>query len=124
MRSVLLIAGGGACGALARYGVALLMQRLFGTRFPFGTLAANLTGCLLIGIAFALATERAVLSPGSRLALMVGFLGAFTTFSTYALESVNLARTGEYGLLIGNLLLNNVGGAVLVLFGYWLGRAL
>ena len=123
MRSILLVAGGGACGALGRYAVALAMQRLVGSRFPLGTLTANLLGCLVIGFVFTLSVERGVVGQGARLAVMVGFLGSFTTFSSYALESVNLARGGDPALAVVNLVLNNGLGLLFVLAGYWLGRA-
>jgi CrcB protein len=124
VRSILLVAFGGACGALGRYGLAVFMQRLAGSRFPLGTLTANLLGCLLIGLIFALSVERGVIAEGARLAVMVGFLGSFTTFSSYALESVNLVRGGDPGLALANLALNNGVGLLFVLAGYWLGRAL
>jgi CrcB protein len=100
------------------------MQRLAGPHFPLGTLTANLLGCLLIGLAFALSLERGVVGEGARLAVMVDFLGSFTTFSTYALECVNLARGGDPALAVANLVLNNGAGLLCVLAGYWLGRAL
>ena len=114
---------GGSLGALSRYGVSLLAASLFGSRFPWGTLIVNLAGCFLIGLCFALA-ERGFrfMTPSARLFFMTGFLGALTTFSAFALESVNAMRAQAHLVMAANLLLNNVLGAALVLLGMWVGR--
>lgn len=114
---------GGSLGALARYGVSLGAARLCGASFPWGTLAVNLVGCFLIGLAFALG-ERSILSPSFRLFLVTGFLGALTTFSTFAMESVGFMRDGLGGPALWNVVANNVGGLLLVLLGLWAGRCL
>ncbi len=112
-----LIAGGGALGALLRYAVSGLALRLIGTGFPWGTLCANLLGCFLIGLLWVLA-DRAALSPEASLFLLTGLVGAFTTFSTYSLESINLLRDGEVlrGLL--NIAVSNGLGLLAVLAGF------
>lgn len=121
MNHLLMVAAGGSLGALCRYGFATAAARFLGTRFPWGTLLANLTGCFLIGIAFALADRTNILSPSARLFFMTGFLGALTTFSTFALESVNYLRTGSM-VAMTNFLLNNIGGGLLVFLGFWVVR--
>ena len=119
----LLVMVGGSFGALSRYGVSLLAASLFGSRFPWGTLIVNLSGCFLIGLCFALADRGfRLMTPVARLFLMTGFLGALTTFSAYALESVNALRAQAHLVMAANLLLNNVLGAALVFLGMWVGR--
>jgi CrcB protein len=108
---------GGSLGALCRYGIALLAVRWIGSGFPWGTLLANLSGCFLIGAAFALADRSNVLSPSGRLFFMTGFLGSLTTFSTYALETVNASRNGTHTIAVVNILLNNLGAVLCVLLG-------
>ena len=71
------------------------VYQVLGTNFPYGTLAVNLTGCFVIGFLAALAEEKFLLSPNARLLLMAGFCGAFTTFSTFMLETANLIKDGE-----------------------------
>ena len=116
------IALGGACGALARYGLNLWIQTRLGptawATFPLGTLTINVLGCFLLGVTLTL-SARGLISPEWRLAFGTGFVGAFTTFSTFAWESDLLLRGGE-GLraalyLSGNLLL----GQLAVLLGRW-----
>ncbi len=108
---------------MSRYGVGLLAVKLFGSRFPYGTLIVNLAGCFLIGLAFALADRGvAVMNPSARLFFMTGFLGALTTFSTYALETVNAVRATSMAAAVSNFAVNNFMGAALVLLGMWLGR--
>ena len=119
---ILLVAAGGALGALSRFGISAFSFHFFSTRAAWGTLKANLIGCLLIGIVFALIDQRQVLGNSERLFLMTGFLGAMTTFSTYALESVQFARGGEVGMAVMNLAANNLAGVALVLVGIWLGH--
>lgn len=123
-RYILLVAAGGALGAICRYGIATLAARLFGSGFAWGTLLVNLAGCLLIGVIYAVVDQRAVPGPGARLFFMTGFLGALTTFSTYALESVQFARVGEYGPFLTNLAANNLGGIAFALIGLWIGYRL
>ena len=94
-----------------------------GTGFPWGTFAANMIGCFLIGMAFGLADRTQWFTPDARLFFMTGFLGALTTFSTYALESVNYLRNGSY-IALTNFLANNIGGALLVVAGLWLVEAM
>jgi CrcB protein len=120
---ILFVLLGGSLGALCRYGVSLASVRLYGESFPWGTLAVNLAGCFLIGLAFALGVERNVISPSFRLFFVTGFLGALTTFSTYALESINFSRDGQAMTTVLNLLANNVGGLLLVIGGLWVGKS-
>ena len=122
--NILFVLLGGSLGALCRYGVSTAAAKLYGDAFPWGTLCVNLVGCFLIGLAFALGVQRNVLSPSFRLFFVTGFLGALTTFSTYALESVNFTRDGLAVTTIWNLLANNIGGLVLVVAGLWVGRSL
>ncbi len=120
-RSFFFVGIGGALGAMGRYGLALVADRVVGTAFAWGTLVANLLGCLLIGFALALADARVVLGPSERLFFMTGFLGALTTFSTYALESVLFAKSGAWSTAFLNIFMNHLLGIVLVLVGLWLG---
>jgi CrcB protein len=117
--NLVLVGAGGALGAMARYGVGGLVHRnaaLAG--FPFGTLAVNLLGCLLIGLGAGLADARQAFSPEARLFVFVGVLGGFTTFSSFGYETLALLRDHEIlraGLNVG---LNVFAGLALVWLGY------
>ncbi len=112
----------GAIGTLCRYGLGGWVQRLIPTAFPWGTLAVNATGCFLFGIVWSLAEQRMLISGQTRLILLVGFMGAFTTFSTFAFETSQMLDDGEWLLAAGNMLLQNISGVILVLAGIALGR--
>lgn len=115
------IAVGGAIGALLRYGVSGLAYNLFGETFPWGTLSVNLLGCFLIGLLWQV-FEQTTLSPQLRALIFVGGLGAFTTFSTYGLESLNLLRDGQVRLSLLNVLGSNVLGISCVFLGVVVAR--
>jgi CrcB protein len=112
---------GGATGALLRYLVTVGSDRYLGESFPWGTLLVNLAGCFAIGYAWAL-FERTPFGPELRLFLFTGVLGAFTTFSTYGLESIELMRSGRVELGLLNMGLNNLLGLALVMAGFWLAQ--
>lgn len=112
-----LIALGGVAGALARYAVSGLGFRIFGEAFPWGTLLVNAIGCLLAGALWAV-SERTVLPPGFGPLVFTGFLGAFTTFSTYGLESFNLLRDGQAGRALAYVAGSTLLGLALVALGY------
>lgn len=109
-------------GGFARYFLAGFVYQVFGTDFPYGTLIVNLVGCFLIGILAALADERFLLSPEMRLALMVGFCGAFTTFSTFIFETSNLIRDGETIRALLNVLISVLIGFFVFRFGVLIGK--
>jgi CrcB protein len=123
MTKVILVFIGGGFGSAARYGTTLLATRLFGSAFPWGTLAVNLIGCLLIGVLFGVSDWGAV-NPQTRLLLMTGFLGGLTTFSTYALETSGFARSEQLTGAVSNLVANNGAGLALVFAGFWLAQKL
>ena len=123
LMKILLVMAGGSLGALSRYGISLLAVKLFGTRFPWGTLIVNLSGCFLIGLAFALGDRGLrIMNPSIRLFFMTGYLGALTTFSTFGLETVNALREGRYLVSATNILTNNIIGSALVFLGLVVGR--
>lgn len=119
---ILLVLAGGGLGALSRYGVSLFAVSLFGTRFPWGTLIVNLTGCFLIGFVYSLGDRTNLVSNSFRIFFMTGYLGALTTFSSYALETVNTAKAAGALTGIANFCFNNIFGFALVILGIWLGR--
>jgi fluoride exporter len=113
----LAIALGGILGANARYLVSLLVAERLGTGFPYGTMLINVTGSLVIGFFLTLVTERLEVSPLWRLFFATGFLGAYTTFSSYTFETATLLREGAYGAALLYLFGSVVGGMVGVLAG-------
>lgn len=121
MLKLFYVATGGALGAVARFAVSGWVQNLGRGAFPWGTLFVNTAGSLLIGLLFGL-SELTSVSPAARLLLAVGFLGGFTTFSTYSLETLNLLRDKETLLALANVGLNNLLAVASVFIGYVLSR--
>lgn len=123
MYKILAIAIGGAIGTLARFGMGTLLARLMErTGFPWATMTVNLVGCFLIGYLNGLFIERVLVTPEIRLALLIGFLGGFTTFSSFGWETISFLRDGQYLMAGVNIAANNVIGLLLVLIGYVLGH--
>jgi CrcB protein len=121
---LILIGLGGFAGAIARYVVdGFVAERVAGA-FPWGTLLVNLSGSFLLGALFALTVDRAILPADVRGPVLIGFIGAYTTFSTYMLESWQLIGSGAYGLALVNVAGSAVLGLVAVGAGLALGRLL
>jgi len=117
IRQLVAVALGGAAGAVMRWLMASGIQKMAGGAFPWGTFAVNALGSFMLGFLFVWLIERSTASDLLRLALTVGFMGAFTTFSTYSLESVRLLQEGAFSLAFGN-----IAGQVVVCLGLtWLG---
>ncbi len=123
MRNLILVMLGGAIGAGLRYGVGTLAVRQLGSSLPWGTLIANISGGLLIGLLGALLIVKGDPTEPLRLFLAVGVLGGFTTFSAFSLEAVQMIQRGEVGLA-GAYITSSVSGSLLMTFlGFWSGRA-
>ena len=120
---LVLIALGGAAGATARYLVDTWVTERAGGAFPWGTFVVNVSGSLILGILFALAIERDVLPASIRGPVLIGFIGAYTTFSTLMLESWRLIEGGAVGLGLANLVGSSVIGMVALVGGLMIGRA-
>jgi CrcB protein len=121
MKLVLLFAAGGL-GTLLRYGISSLVQRHAGLSFPWGTFAVNMIGCFLFGVAWSVFESRLDVSRELRAVILVGFLGGFTTFSSFAFEGVGLLRDGAILPALGHLIGQNVTGLLLVWVGLAVGR--
>ena len=112
---------GGGFGAICRYWLFLIAQRVPGQNFPWGTLAVNLLGCLLIGLLWSL-FDRFRITNEMRLFIFTGFLGGFTTFSTFTRETVQLVRVGLWKSAVAYMVVSNVLGILLVVCGYLLSK--
>ncbi len=123
MEKIAYIALAGAAGTLTRYGVGTLLQREGVSGMPWGVFAANMAGALLFGLIWAASEERGWIGENMRLVALVGFLGAFTTFSTFAFDNVQMMRASEWGWFGANMLLTNAGGLVAVYAGFRMVRA-
>jgi CrcB protein len=117
MMQALAIAGGGAIGALMRFYASTGVYAFLGRGFPYGTLFVNISGSIVMGLLYVLFIDRLQVSPEVRAALLVGVLGAFTTFSTFSIETLNLLENGE----LSKATLNIVLSISLCLLGAWLG---
>jgi len=114
---------GGGTGALTRYLMSLWVGSIWDGAFPLGTFLINLIGCFLIGFLGGL-SERFAIEPNLRLLLQTGFLGGFTTFSSFGLETVQLFRRGEGGVASSYVLGSNLIGIGMVVFGFLVSRAI
>ncbi len=123
MKTVIFVAIGGAIGALSRVGVSAACLRLFGDRFAWGTVTVNVVGCLLFGFVWAFTEERVGLREYRPL-VITGFMGSFTTFSTYAFEISQDAGSGRLAAAVGSFTLQNAAGIGCMLLGFALARAM
>lgn len=120
MQKYLLIAIGGALGSIARYWVGATIGSRMGTRFPYGTFVINLTACVIIGFSLTYLGRRVELSPAWRYLVPIGFVGAYSTFSTYEWETLSSLRAGAFALAG----LYAIGSLTLGLAATWLGVVL
>ncbi len=124
MLQTISIAAGGAVGALLRFWASNGVHALLGRGFPYGTLTVNVVGSLIMGFLYVMFLERMTVEPEVRAALLVGLLGAFTTFSTFSIETLNLIEQAEYYKAVLNMLLSVLGCVLAAWIGLKLGRQL
>src|ERR1041384_1909023 len=124
MDRYLMIAIGGAAGAIARYQLAAVIQARIPAGFPLGTFVVNITGCLLMGIAMTLLTDRLVVHPNWRYLIPVGFLGAYTTFSPFRYEAFRAITEGSVMIGFGNIIASVVAGYAALWLGVVFARVL
>ena len=117
MNQLIAIAAGGAFGAVARYGVSTGVYAMLGRGFPYGTLAVNVIGSLLMGFLYVMLIERMTVTPELRAVLLVGFLGSFTTFSTFSMETLSLIEQAELIKAAGNI----VASVLFCILATWIG---
>ena len=115
---------GGALGITLRYFFSGTIYRLTGSDFPYGTLAVNVAGCFIIGFLVSITETRFILGPNSKVFLMIGFCGAFTTFSTFILETANLLKDGQASRAFLNLFISLIIGFVFLRAGMIMGEVL
>jgi CrcB protein len=120
LQKYLFIAAGGALGSIARYWIGSTIGSRMGTRFPYGTFVINLTACIIIGFSLTYLGKRVELNPAWRFLIPIGFVGAYSTFSTYEWETLSSLRSGAFALAA----LYAVGSLVLGLAAVWAGSLL
>ena len=120
MQKYLWIAAGGALGSIARYWVGSTVASRLGTKFPYGTFVINLTACLIIGFSLTILARRTALNPAWRFLVPIGFIGAYSTFSTYEWETLSLLRGGAFV----EASLYALGSLILGLIATWAGVAI
>lgn len=120
MLHIVSIAAGGATGALLRFWMSNGVHALLGRGFPYGTMSVNVLGSFAMGLIYVFMLERMEINAEWRAALMIGLLGAFTTFSTFSIETMNLVEAGELSKAGINMILS----VSLCLLGCWLGMVL
>jgi CrcB protein len=124
LQKYLLIALGGAAGSIARYWVGSTVSGRIGTKFPYGTFVINITACIIIGFTLTFLSKRADLSPAWRYLVPIGFIGAYSTFSTYEWETLSTLRSGAFFLAAlyagGSFVL----GLIAVWGGSWLAEVI
>ena len=120
MIGVIAIVIGGALGSLCRYFMSMNIYLLLGKSFPYGTLAVNILGSIIMGSVYILVMEKITISEELRAGITVGFLGSFTTFSAFSIETMNLIESGE----ITKAGLNIILSVILCIVGCWLGMSI
>ncbi len=116
------LAIGGATGTIARHALSQAVYRMLGASFPYGTFLVNLTGCFILGFLVSFTEKKLLLDANMRLLIMVGFCGAYTTFSTFIFETANLIKDGEVTRAFLNVLLSVVIGFIVLRIGIFLGE--
>lgn len=124
MKDFLAISVAAILGANLRYVISRLAVKEFGPVFPYGTLIINIVGSFIVGLFVVWTTERVLVDPRWRLLVVVGFCGSFTTFSSYAFESMSLFEQGQWGLMLANVFANNLLCLAGALAGMAMARAL
>ena len=124
MLSPVAIALAGGLGTLARYGIDGIVSRHTSTSFPWGTFVVNVSGSFLVGLVFTLMAERLLLPPWTRSAATIGFLGAYTTFSTLSFETYRMLEDGAHGLAVANAVGSLAAGLLAVYAGIVVGRVI
>ncbi len=122
MLHTIAIAAGGAVGALLRFWTSNGVYALLGRGFPYGTLSVNVIGSLAMGFLYVMFLERMAVGPEVRAALLVGLLGAFTTFSTFSIETLNLIEQAEFTKALLNMVISVVGCVIAAWIGLKIGR--
>lgn len=121
MKSILLVALGGAIGSVARFKLSgWVLQQATNWRFPLGTFVVNVIGCFIAGLLAGMAVKQDVFTPDARVFLFTGLLGGFTTFSAFGLETLLLFKRGEAGVAIANAVVSVAVGLVVAWLGYGL----
>ena len=122
MEKILWISIGAVAGANLRYWVGGWAVDRFGGSFPYGTLLINISGSLILGVILGMVSSHYVIDPRLRLLLTIGFLGSYTTFSTYTYESVAMFQQGQWFLGLFNLIGSSILGGLAAILGLWIGK--
>lgn len=123
IQKLLLLSIAGACGTVSRFAVCEMMQKAKGAHFPYGTFTVNILGSFLFGVIYVLAERKLTLGTETRLILLIGFMGAFTTFSTFAFDTAKMLKASQWMLAIGNVLGQSILGIAALVVGVLVARA-